>query len=321
MSQRVLRDADPPVHATIIQAMQHWGISPDAVVAPVQGEANHTVLLGDRLVLRIPRDGGTLSDDLRKEAEVIPVMVAEGVQTSPVMKYESAGVGDGRPLMVMERAPGRPWAPETPTSRRDHDISRHLGGIIRRLHNAALLGDPRLPSVPIDRDTFDPRGLLPGLTRTGVLEPSVADGLRIWLDHLAAFRPERPPLVLIHGDVAPGNIVVTSDGAARTTLIDWGDAAFADPAMDFAKLPLATLPDVVDGYLAAPGVGDLTAWLARALWYHVAWGVAALARDGVSPARAGERLAVVLRHFATDDDPAWDGLRPPVSDRTRRRSG
>lgn len=321
MSQRVLRDVAPPVQATIIQAIQRWGIPPETVVAPVQGEANHTVLLGDRLVLRIPCDGGTLSDDLRKEAEVIPVMIAEGVRTPPVIRFEAAGVGDGRPLMVMERAPGRPWAPETPISRPDHDISGHLGVIVRRLHNAALVDDRRLPSVPIDRDTFDPRGLLPGLTRTGVLEPSVADGLRIWLDGLARFRPERPPLVLIHGDLASRNILVTSDGAARTTLIDWGDAAFADPAMDFAKLPLATLPDVVDGYLAAPGVGDLTAWLARALWYHVAWGVAAMARDDVSPGRAADRLTVVLRHFATDDDPAWDGLRPPVSDRTRHRSG
>lgn len=313
MSQRVLRDVAPPVQATIIQAIQRWGIPPETVVAPVQGEANHTVLLGDRLVLRIPRDGGTLSDDLRKEAEVIPVMIAEGVRTPPVIRFEAAGVGDGRPLMVMERAPGRPWAPETPISRFDHDISSHLGVIVRRLHNAALVGDRRLPSVPIDRDTFDPRGLLPGLTRTGVLEPSVADGLRIWLDHLAAFRPERPSLVLIHGDVAPRNILVTSDGAARTTLIDWGDAAFADPAMDFAKLPLATLSDVVDGYLAAPGVGDLTAWLARVLWYHVAWGVAAMAGAGGEPVRAGDRLAMVLSHFASNAEPVWSALRPSIT--------
>lgn len=33
-----------------------------------------------------------------------------------------------------------------------------------------------------------------------------------------------------------------------TGVIDWGDAAFADPAMDLAKLPLAVVSSVLDGY-------------------------------------------------------------------------
>ena len=180
------------------------------------------------------------------------------------------------------------------------------------LHSATILGADQPTLVPVDDDGFDPRPLLPGLVGDGVLDTTSAGWLGGWLDRLGEYRPPQPTLVLIHGDIAPRNVLVAPDGRALAALVDWGDAALADPAMDFAKLPIATLPGVIDGYLDRVGADERRSWLARALWYQVAWAVAALARTDVDPERVRDRLAVVLRHLTTNSDSTWTGLGPPT---------
>jgi len=44
-----------------------------------------------------------------------------------------------------------------------------------------------------------------------------------WFDRLSPLVPARPGTVLIHGDVAPQNLLVTVGPATLTGLIDWGD--------------------------------------------------------------------------------------------------
>jgi aminoglycoside phosphotransferase (APT) family kinase protein len=71
----------------------------------------------------------------------------------------------------------------------------------------------------------------------------------------------------IHGDLQPANIM-----AARgdyTAVIDWGDAGWADPALELATLPMRAVPHALAGYReVAPLDGDDTAE-ARIWWDHV----------------------------------------------------
>ncbi|MBN6054461.1 phosphotransferase, partial [Nonomuraea sp. RK-328] len=56
-----------------------------------------------------------------------------------------------------------------------------------------------------------------------------------WFDRLSAHLPADPPQVLVHGDIAPQNLLVSPGTARLTGIVDWGDAQWADPATDFAK--------------------------------------------------------------------------------------
>ncbi|GAB3993970.1 hypothetical protein GCM10029992_07050 [Glycomyces albus] len=94
-------------------------------------------------------------------------------------------------------------------------------------------------------------------------------------------------------------------------MLDWGDSAWADPAVEFAKLPLRAVPAALEGYL---GECD-PAWAARVLWHHLHWAVGRLA--GPADARAahwsaqpGSRLLEVMRFFLADPPRPWSELRP-----------
>jgi aminoglycoside phosphotransferase (APT) family kinase protein len=45
--------------------------------------------------------------------------------------------------------------------------------------------------------------------------------------------PSSGPRVLTHDDLFPEHVLVSSDGADVTGVLDWGDAALGDPAIDF----------------------------------------------------------------------------------------
>jgi aminoglycoside phosphotransferase (APT) family kinase protein len=110
----------------------------------------------------------------------------------------------------------------------------------------------------------------------GHLDQDTARWLSGWFEHLAPHRRPGERRVLVHGDVSPPNLLVTDSGELGG-LLDWGDAMWADPATDFAKLPLTAIPTVLDGYRQeVPDRDDAPYWEARVLWYHLAWALARL---------------------------------------------
>jgi aminoglycoside phosphotransferase (APT) family kinase protein len=56
----------------------------------------------------------------------------------------------------------------------------------------------------------------------------------------------------VHYDVHGGNVLRAAAGA---TLIDWGDAGWADPAHDFGAIPMHRVPEVLDGYEEVASMG------------------------------------------------------------------
>ncbi len=73
---------------------------------------------------------------------------------------------------------------------------------------------------------------------------------------LAELDREDHPLALIHHDLAPEHILVTPDGTRIAGVIDWGDLALGDPALDFAGFASTEHNPRLRTLLAACGAVD-----------------------------------------------------------------
>ncbi|MDT0331580.1 hypothetical protein [Nocardiopsis lambiniae] len=103
--------------------------------------------------------------------------------------------------------------------------------------------------------------------------------------------------------------MVTADGAL-SGIVDRGDASVADPATDFAKLPPAWLPAVLEGY---GGEGRE----ARVLRHHFTWALGRLASPDPVPGRRHwtapplSRILGLLCFLASGPPEPWPSLAPP----------
>lgn len=291
-------------HASVLaEIARRHRIGRDEVRAvPVQGVANRVYFLGENLVLRIARPES--ADDLRKEAVVIPAAVYAGVRTPELVSFDEELLDT--PYMVVRRAPGiAPGLPADPADGRWRSVYRQVGSELAVLHEG--VGAP--PGVRTEV-AADPRADIAALTEAGGLGADIAAWLIGWFDRLEAHIPVVPGLRLVHGDVAPTNLLVDSDSHRLTAILDWGDAARADPATEFAKLPLRAVPAALEGYR---GGVDLS-WAARALWHHLHWAVARIATP-VEPhaahwsAQPGNRLLEIIRFLFADPPHPWSELR------------
>lgn len=269
--------------------------------APFQGVANRVYFLGEHLVLRIARPGFTA--DLRKEALVIPAAVRAGVRTPEMVDFDEELLDT--PYMVVKRANGIvPGLPSGPADEQWRSVYRELGRELTTLHH----GIDALPEVPTDVAT-DPRPDVAALAEAGYLSVDIATWLIDWFDRLESLIPAASPARLIHGDASPTNLLADPDSQRLTALLDWGDAAWADPATEFAKLPLRAVPAVLEGYL---GGYDET-WAARVLWHHLHWAIGRLPTPADTKAehwsaQPGNRLMEIMRFFLAEPPHPWNTL-------------
>ncbi len=322
--------ADEEFQAQVDRIAERHGVAPAAVIKVAGGgEANHVYFLGDQLVLRVARDHPAFIADLAKEALIIPEVRALGVRTPMIMEFDDSRTITATPYLVMERSPGgRPEVPDLPSYQHWGRVYREVGAELAILHRGLPYDtrktrpDSKLygrTEIRVDHRE-DPRDGIPKLAAAGQLNADDARWLTGWFDRLARIRPERARSTLIHGDLSPTNLLADPATAALSAIIDWGDAAWADPATDFAKLPLRAVPYAIRGYLTAPGTGGSPdpeterAWAARVLWQHLSW---AINRLGTAPAPGAphwsappaSRLLDLLRFFLSDPPPPWDTLR------------
>jgi hypothetical protein len=92
------------------------------------------------------------------------------------------------------------------------------------------------------------------------------------------------------------NLMCSRDGSLLA-VIDWGDAGWGDPALEFFQIPLAAVPSVMTGYESdGPGLlGDLPE--ARIIWDKLDYARHALPGD--------RRLLDELRRFVRTADDRW----------------
>lgn len=291
-----------PLTDDALAALAHQYGVPATEIRPLPGGvANRAFLLGDDLFLRIPREPAFVHD-LRKEAEVIPVARAAGVQTPAIVDFDESCALIDSPYMVVERVRGLDLTDAGSSERTWPELGRQLA----MLH---AVRPHQLPNVAVDDGGGDPRPRVEELAHAGYLDPGTARWLIGWFDRLAARFPREQPDVLLHGDVAPQNLLVDATTGDFRALIDWGDAAWGTPGMEFAKLPLTDVAAVLEGY----GAREAGVLEASVLWFHLSWGLSGIAkapRPGERhwTAPPASRLLGILRFFAASPPPPWSGL-------------
>ncbi|RZU14071.1 aminoglycoside phosphotransferase (APT) family kinase protein [Kribbella rubisoli] len=303
------------------------GVDAEHVKEVAGGVANRAFILGDDLFLRASRPG--YEDDLRKETHVVPAARLVGVLTPEILEYDETHRLLAAPYVVMERIHGAEPT-EAPTGlaeelARLHQLERTPADAPtpQDLRTEARPGDRRgdggesrprraldLPGVPED-DWGDPWRTVDDLATRGYVDPATASWLTGWFTRLAERFDDSGPKVLIHGDVAAHNLLAGPGNELRA-LIDWGDAAWAPRAMEFAKLPLTQVAKILPTYAAqSPDTEEDLA--AAILWFHLSWALAKLPappwpnqRHWTAPTTS--RLLNLLHFFTTTPPPPWPGL-------------
>ncbi|MGP3936482.1 phosphotransferase family protein [Nonomuraea sp. KM88] len=314
-----------PTRATLAAIAARHG-SPVETVRPTHsGVANRAYLLGDDLVLRIPRTERFLAD-LAKEAAVIPAARRLGVRTPDVVTFDDTCTEVDVPYMVLERVRGADLERLDLPADRAEQVYRQVGRELARLHR--LPSDAGLSAVPRDGSPGDPRVLVDRLRADGWIDADAARWLTGWFDALSPYVPAEPPMVLVHGDIAPQNLLAAERRAVLTGIVDWGDAQWADPAIEFAKTPLSAVPAMLDGYSQEAGEGtSVRSWEGRVLWVHLAWALGRLADPVPKPgerhwtAPPASRLLGLLRFFASDPPSPWADLVRAAPPAPRSASG
>lgn len=288
-------NARPPVEELVRAVAARHHITPDRIRALPAGEANHVLALGPDLVLRVARLPEH-AQDLAKEAELLPLAHTARVGTPALVEHATTPA----PYLLQTRLPGHDLA--TPAITPTPALLRELGKRMGRLHHLPTAG---LGTPPQQTESTDPTDLLQHLHRTGMLDAHTTTWCTDLLHRLDIAHP-RPGPVLIHGDLTPTNLLATPDGAL-SGIVDLGDTALAEAAVDFAKLPPHWLPEVLAGYPHPPRTEH--AWRSRILLHHLTWALARLSEPRPRPGRRhwsappASRLLALMRLLSTH--PHW----------------
>ena len=204
-----------------------WAALPLRRIRP-GGWDNRSFRLGDALLLRMPSAAGYAAQ-VAKEQLWLPRLAPQLPLLIPVpVALGRPGAGypfDWSVLGWIEGAPALRAPPADMTR-----LARDLAGFLQALQRADTRGAPAAGAQSFHRggalSVYDAetRACLP------LLGDSAATGAALWARALAS-RWSGPP-VWLHGDVAPGNLLVRDGRLAA--VIDFGCCAVGDPACDLA---------------------------------------------------------------------------------------
>jgi hygromycin-B 7''-O-kinase len=281
----------------------------------VPGTVSGVYFFGDSHVLRVATDENGVAR-FAKEARIIPLAREAGVHTPALL---NEGFLDGPspiPYMMLERDPGDNLGVLGLEPSATPDAYRALGRDLALWHIRAVAEDDPLRNL--ERDAHpDPRSALPALVEQGYLAEDGARWVHAWLDQLAPSALVPHVWRVVHGDARPTNVQVNHDLSYRA-LLDWGDAQWADPASEFALMPLRAVPYALEGYREVRTDSHDEVNEARILWYDLAWAVLSLNREPrpaekTWSAPPAGRLLEWFRFITEQPERPWRSLLPKRS--------
>jgi len=270
------------------------------------GIFNTVYLLGEQLVLRVPRAHPGHVDALYREAVVVPAARRAGVRTPSLVALDDTRVLLPVPYAIYERVPGQTLASVELDPAHAAPVWRELGHDLASVHGVTVDLLPEQEALP------DPRELLEPRAHEGWFTGAEARWLNSWLDRLALLAPPPAGRCVLHGDSQATNVMVQTNPVAYRAVIDWGSAAWGDAANDFAGVPLRAVPFMLEGHrdLAPlePGIE------ARIVWRHLQLALLTLPRGAVPGRSWAERplamLLEIVRFFLARPGGAWADLGP-----------
>jgi aminoglycoside phosphotransferase (APT) family kinase protein len=265
---------------------------------PATGIANRIYATRD-VVLRVGTDHPEAVCDARTESVAAPVARAAGIRTPRMLAFDDSGELTERPHSLWERVHGETVGLFAPDPLSIPETWREVGRELARLH-------VRVRECPDPNGWLDEPGrevdlearLAAHASASRVDAAMVAD-LSRWIEALHPRITVETETCFLHDDIHPMNLMCARDGALLA-VIDWGDAGWGDPVIEFAQIPLAAVPFSLEGYReVAPSLLGADPE-ARVLWDRLDYAFADLEDGPVAP-----DALVDLRRFVDRGDPVW----------------
>jgi len=214
------------------------------------GMVNEAWLLDGRYVLRITvnEDG---VDEAAREAWVVPLVRSAGILSPELIVEDSTRSVVEFPYTIYARAEGELLGhlESDPSS-----FSRaycELGREIASLHAIEITEELRRGLR--ESFTYADYSKVAETLDAGKINHSEAREIEKWIETLTNLISDRSRRAFLHQDIHPWNILVHPTTKALTAIIDWGDAAWGDPAGEFSSMPLVAMPTMFSGYVEAGG--------------------------------------------------------------------
>lgn len=263
------RLAQPPAERLRAACRRHGFAAERIEPLPATGLANRIYALDGGYILRVARDDPVAIADSRTEAVAVPVAVAAGIRTPRLLVFDDSL---DTPFTIYERIAGTPLGTTELTPAQTAAAHRELGREMAAIHTRITRCDD--PPGWLDHpEPSDHRHDLDAAR--SALSPEDAQWAEELLARLApcigAAREAAPRF--LHGDLLPMNVMVGPAGGFAA-VIDWGDAGWGDPALDFWGIAPEWTDEVVEGYRERSQLDDASVDRIRA-----------------------EQLARALRHF------------------------
>ena len=305
---------DLPEHVAISDAQlraiaRQYGVDGPLARLPETGIFNAHYLLGERLVLRVPRAHPGHVEALRRETIAVPAADGAGVRAPKLIAFDDTCAAIDSPFALYERILGRTLESLDQEPAHVAEVWRDLGRDLARLHEERVP-----PHLEPDRPLPDPRQLVEAHAQAGRFSSREARWLLAWLERLAPVALAALSSRFVHGDMQAANVLVSGDPPRYAALMDWGSACPGIAAHDFAGVPLGAVPFMLEGHREIAPLDDDATAEARIVWRHLQLGLW-LARRGPQPGRSwAERplgmLLETLRFFAAEQPEPWRGLGP-----------
>ncbi len=252
------------IGSTVVDAiLARHGVPGPWEPLPSTGVANRIFATSD-VVLRVATDHPDGVADARTESVAAPVARAAGILTPRLIAFDDTRTLVDRPFSLWERVHGETLGLATLTRRQVADVWRGVGRELARLHlRVRECADPHGFLDQPERDQ-DIGGVLKRLLDAGRLDVDEARQIEGMAEELWPRAAEVIEPRFIHDDVHAMNVMCSPSGDLLA-IIDWGDAGWGDPALDFAAIPFEYVPAALQGYEAeAPGLlgGDPEARIA-----------------------------------------------------------
>ena len=275
--------------------LSHHGIQGPWEPLTVTGVANR-IYATSQVVLRIATDHPEAEEDARTESVAAPIARAAGVSVPELLAFDDSRTLVDRPYSIWERIHGETLGLLPPDARFRRKTWQEVGQQLAVLHSRAReCPDPHGWLDHPDREV-DLADRVASLTSTGQIDAATACEIERWIEALHPTILVTAKRCFLHNDVHEMNLMCSRAGSLLS-IIDWGDAGWGDPALEFAQIPLAAVPSMMAGYESdAPGLlGGLPE--ARIIWDKLDYALHALPGD--------RRLLDELRRFVRTADDRW----------------
>jgi aminoglycoside phosphotransferase (APT) family kinase protein len=265
----IFMEAKPPAEVTIDSSLvralleeQHPDLAHLALTDVGEGWDNRLFRLGHHLAVRVPRRSVSAAL-IEREQRWLPQLSSKLPVPVPV------------PVRIGRPGPGFPWpwsvvpwfSGESALLAPPKNLASMVTGLarfLRALHQPAPDNAPHNPWRGVPLATREER-LRQHLRQLNGLVDNVAV-LSLW-ERVVSARPWSGPPLWIHGDLHPGNLLVSA--STLSAVIDFGDLAAGDPATDLSvnwMLRNSAQSNFLASALGESSVIDSDTWMRARGW-------------------------------------------------------